>query len=138
MVQTISGGCESISGGWAYEYASVGRLCGHGEAWAWRSLVMGMGMRSMGGWLWARACVGHGASVGVVGVPWLWQGGGGEWGPHTKESIKCIPQSGTHKIQKAFLIWNSKESKGVPSPTSNIPITSIDFIKCDFPKNNKK
>ena len=35
-------------------------------------------------------------------------------------------------------IWNSKESKGVPSPTSNIPIASIDFIKRDFPKKIKK
>nr|DAV06912.1 MAG TPA: hypothetical protein [Caudoviricetes sp.] len=35
-------------------------------------------------------------------------------------------------------IWNSKESKGVPSTTSNIPIALIDFIKRDFPKNNKK
>ena len=34
--------------------------------------------------------------------PMATAGGGGEWGPHTKESIKCIPQSGTHKIQKAF------------------------------------
>ena len=124
-------------------YAVIGHWHGvrHGS-WvlAWRSLVMGMvmGMRAMGGCLWAWACVGHGASVGVVGVPWLRQGGGGEWGPHTKESIKCIPQSGTHKIQKAFLIWNSKESKGVPSLTSNIPITSIDFIKFNFQKNNKK
>ena len=86
-------------------YAVIGHWHGHGVrhgSWvlAWRSLVMGM--RAMGGWLLARACVGHGASVGVVGVPWLWQGEGGEWGPHTKESIKCIPQSGTHKIQKAF------------------------------------
>nr|DAE14702.1 MAG TPA: hypothetical protein [Myoviridae sp. ctAca11] len=44
-------------------------------------------------------------------------GGGGRVGSHIKESIKCIPQSGTHKIQKAFLIWNSKESKGVPTPS---------------------
>lgn len=35
-------------------------------------------------------------------------------------------------------IWNSKESKGVPSLTSNIPITSIDFTKYDFPKKIKK
>ena len=35
--------------------------------------------------------------------PMAMAGGGGEWGPHTKESIKCIPQSGTHKIQKEFL-----------------------------------
>lgn len=30
-------------------------------------------------------------------------GGGGEWGPHTKESIRCIPQSGTLKNQKESL-----------------------------------
>lgn len=97
---------------------------------------MGMGMRAMGGWLWA--CVGHGGARVGGRSPMAMAGGGGEWGPHTKESIKCIPQSGTHKIQKAFLIWNSKESKGVPSPTSNIPITSIDFAKCNFPKKIKK
>ena len=34
--------------------------------------------------------------------PMATAGGGGEWGPHIKESIKCIPQSGTHKIQKTF------------------------------------
>ena len=34
--------------------------------------------------------------------PMATAGGGGEWGPHTKESIKCIPQSGTIKNQKAF------------------------------------
>nr|DAR56297.1 MAG TPA: hypothetical protein [Caudoviricetes sp.] len=35
-------------------------------------------------------------------------------------------------------IWNSKELKGVPTPTSNSRTTSIDFIKRDFPKKNKK
>jgi hypothetical protein len=49
--------------------------------------------------------------------PMAMAGGGGRVGSHIKESIKCIPQSGTHKIQKAFLIWNSKESKGVPTPS---------------------
>ena len=46
-------------------------------AWAWRSLVMGMGMSVMGraGYGRGRAW-GHGASVWVVGVPWLWQGEG--------------------------------------------------------------
>ena len=51
-----------------------------------------------------------------AGMTWAWQavgggrslrrsdGGGGEWGPYTKESIKCIPQSGTHKAQKEFLL----------------------------------
>ena len=97
----------------------------HGHAcYGW--LAMGAGVR--GAWGVRRG----GRS------PMAMAGGGGEWGPHTKESIKCIPQSGTHKIQKAFLIWNYKESKGVPSLTSNSPITSIDFIKRDFPKNNKK
>ena len=62
--------------------------------------VMGIGMRAMGGWLWARAW-GMGVCVGGRS-PMAMAGGGGEWGPHTKESIKCIPQSGTHKIQKAF------------------------------------
>ena len=110
---------------------------------------MGMGM----GMAFARHGYGHAChgrpamGVGLRGAwgvrvggrsPMAMAGGGGEWGPHTKESIKCIPQSGTHKIQKAFLIWNSKESKGVPSPTSDSPINSIDFIKRDFPKNNKK
>lgn len=31
-------------------------------------------------------------------------GGGGEWGPHTKESIICIPQSGNLKNQKETLL----------------------------------
>ena len=35
--------------------------------------------------------------------PMAMAGGGGEWGPHTKESIKCIPSSGTLKSQKEFL-----------------------------------
>ena len=88
----------------------MGRLCGHGDAWAWRSSwVMGIGMA------FARhghACYGWlPMGVGVRGAwgvrrggrsPMATAGGGGEWGPHTKESIKCIPQSGTHKIQKAF------------------------------------
>lgn len=65
-------------------------VMGHGHAcYGW--LAMGVGVR------------GHGASVWVVGVPWLWQGEGGEWGPHTKESIRCIPQSGTLKNQKESL-----------------------------------
>ena len=99
---------------------------------------MGIGMRAMG-----RMAMGAGVR-GAWGVrvggrsPMAMAGGGGEWGPHTKESIECIPQSGTHKMQKEFPIWNYKESKGVPSPTSDSPITSIDFIKRDFPKNNKK
>lgn len=74
----------------------VGRH-GHGVRSSW---VIGMGMRAMGGWLWA--CVGHGGARVGGRSPMAMAGGGGEWGPHTKESIKCIPQSGTHKIQKAF------------------------------------
>ena len=34
--------------------------------------------------------------------PMAMAGVGGEWGPHTKESIRCIPKSGTHKIQKEY------------------------------------
>lgn len=78
------------------------RLCGHGRA------GMGMAFARHGSWVWA--CVswvagyGRGAWGACVGgrSPMAKAGGGGEWGPHTKESIKCIPQSGTHKIQKAF------------------------------------
>ena len=86
-------------------YAVIGHWHGHGVrhgswALAWRSLVMGM--RAMGGWLWARACVGAWGVRRGGRSPMAMAGGGGEWGPHTKESIKCIPQSGTHKIQKAF------------------------------------
>ena len=62
---------------------------GHGHAcYGW--LAMGVGLR--GAW---------GVRMGGRS-PMAMAGGGGEWGPHTKESIKCIPQSGTHKIQKAF------------------------------------
>ena len=74
-------------------YAVMGR-----QAWAWRmAWVMGMGMRGMG-----RLALGAGVR-GAWGVrrggrsPMAMAGGGGEWGPHTKESIKCIPQSGTLK-----------------------------------------
>lgn len=77
-------------------YAVMGRQ-------AWRSLVTGMGMRVMGG-------LAMGAGVrGAWGVrrggrsPMAMAGGGGEWGPHTKESIKCIPQSGTLKNQNTNL-----------------------------------
>ena len=34
--------------------------------------------------------------------PMAMAGGGGEWGPHTKSSIRCIPLSVPHKIQKTF------------------------------------
>jgi hypothetical protein len=82
---------------------AVGYACGHGQAWAWRSLVMGHG-HAWHGWLAMGAGV-RGA-WGVRGggrSPMAMAGGGGEWGPHTKESIKCIPQSGTLKNQKKFL-----------------------------------
>ena len=82
----------------------IGHWHGHG---ARQSLVMGIGMA------FARhghACYGWlamGAGVrGAWGVrrggrsPMAMAGGGGEWGPHTKESIKCIPSSGTLKNQK--------------------------------------
>lgn len=52
---------------------------------------MGVGVR--GAW---------GARVGGRS-PMAMAVGGGEWGPHTKESIKCIPQSGTLKNQKTNL-----------------------------------
>ena len=68
------------------------RASGAGGASVRRPAVMGVGMARAGG------------RSGVVGVPGGQTGGGGEWGPHTKESIKCIPQSGTHKAQKEFLL----------------------------------
>lgn len=80
-------------------YVVMGR-----QAWAWRSLVMGIGH---GHAFHGRLAMGVGLR-GAWGVrrggrsPMAMAGGGGEWGPHTKESIKCIPQSGIHKIQKAF------------------------------------
>lgn len=67
----------------------------------------------MGHW-YGRACYGWLAmGVGVRGAwgvcmggrsPMAMAGGGGEWGPHTKESIKCIPSSETHKVQKESLL----------------------------------
>ena len=97
----------------------MGRLCGHGQAgmgMAYGMASMGMGLRVMGRLAIGAACVGHGGARVGGRSPMAMAGEGGEWGPHTKESIRCIPQSGTHKIQKAFLIWNPKESKGVPIP----------------------
>ena len=53
-------------------------VMGHGHAcYGW--LAMGVGLR--------RAC---GVRRGGRS-PMAMAGGGGEWGPHTKESIKCIP-----------------------------------------------
>lgn len=49
---------------------------------------------------------------GCVGVggrsPMDMAGGGGEWGPHTKESIRCIPRSGNLKNQKESLLRSHK------------------------------
>lgn len=85
----------------------MGRLCGHELA----AMVMGMAY-GHGSWVWL-ACYGWLAmGVGVRGAwgvrrggrsPMAMAGGGGEWGPHTKESIKCIPSSGTLKNQKELL-----------------------------------
>lgn len=49
-------------------------------------------------------------------------GGGGEWGPHTKESIKCIPQSGTLNFQKKTLFpeKNKKNKKRGVNMTAGI------------------
>ena len=58
----------------------VGRH-GHGVRSSWGRLAMDVGVR--GAW---------GVRVGGRS-PMAMTGGGGEWGPHTKESIKCIPSS---------------------------------------------
>lgn len=70
------------------------------QAWAWRSLVMCHGHACYG---WLAMGVGvRGAWGACMGgrSPMAMAGGGGEWGPHTKESIKCIPRSGTLNFQK--------------------------------------
>ena len=119
------------------------------QACAWRSSwVMGIGMAFArhgyghachgDGCLWAWECVGHGASVGVVGVPWLRQGEGASGVPIQRNLLNVYPNLELTRYKRHSLIWNYKESKGVPSQTSDSPITSIDFIKRDFPKNNKK
>ena len=114
-------------------YAVIGHWHGHGvrSSWVWACVLWA-------GWLWARACVGHGASVGVVGVPWLWQGEGANGVPIQRNLLNVYPNLELTRYKRHSLIWNYKEPKGVPSPTSDSPITSIDFIKRDFPKNNKK
>ena len=89
----------------------IGRLCGHGDAWAWRSLVMGQAAYGRG-----RAW-GHGASVWVVGVPWLWQGEGANGVPIQRNLLNVYPNLELTRYKRHSLIWNSKESKGVPSPT---------------------
>ena len=44
------------------------------------------------GWLAMGAvCVGHGASVGVVGVPWLWQGEGASGVPIQRNLLNVYP-----------------------------------------------
>lgn len=60
---------------------------------------MGVGVR--GAW---------GARGGGGRSPMAMAGGGGEWGPHTKESIKCIPQSGTLKNQKESLFRSHRSA----------------------------
>ena len=50
-----------------------------------------------------QASGGHGAARGGRS-PMDTAGGGGEWGPHTKESIRCMPQSGNLKNQKESLL----------------------------------
>lgn len=60
-------------------------------------LGMAYGMASMGmacaswGRLWAWACVGHGASVGAVGVPWIWQGEGASGVPIQRNLLNVYP-----------------------------------------------
>lgn len=88
--------------------------------------VAGYGRGVRGAW---------GASVGGRS-PMAMAGGGGEWGPHTKESIKCIPQSGTPKNQKTNL--EPQRIKRSPCSDPIEPQSSSDFAKCNFPKNNKK
>lgn len=74
----------------------VGRH-GYGVRSSW---VMGHGHAWHG---WLAMGVGHGGARVGGRSPMAMAGGGGEWGPHTKESIRCIPQSGTLKNQKESL-----------------------------------
>lgn len=69
--------------------------------WVWRMAWLLMVWACMA-WV---AGYGRGAWGARVGgrSPMAMAGGGGEWGPHTKESIKCIPQSGAPKNQKTNL-----------------------------------
>nr|DAV06913.1 MAG TPA: hypothetical protein [Caudoviricetes sp.] len=55
------------------------------------SMGHGYSMCPMGGWLWAWVCVGHGASAGVVGVPWLWQGEGASGVPIQRNLLNVYP-----------------------------------------------
>lgn len=94
MVQAIYGGADRHMSmrPWV-GYAVMGR---QDMGMAYGMASMGIGMRAMG-----RLPMG-------VGVRGAW--GGGEWGPHTKESIKCIPQSGTLKNQKESLFRSHRSA----------------------------
>lgn len=75
-------------------------VMGHGYGYAFHGrLAMGVGLR--GAW----GARGGGRS------PMAMAGGGGEWGPHTKESIKCIPSSGTLNFQKKTLFPEKNKKK---------------------------
>ena len=79
----------------------------HGVRSSW---VMGMGMHGVRQAGYGRGVRGAwGARVGGRS-PMAMTGGGGEWGPHTKESIKCIPQSGTLKNQKKSLFRSHRSA----------------------------
>lgn len=88
----------------------------HGEA-------SGAGDASVA-WHGVRRCFGvSGGAVMGAGMARAWQavgggrspmamaGGGGEWGPHTKESIRCIPQSETLKNQKESLLRSHRTAR---------------------------
>ena len=60
--------------GMAYGMASMGMACA-----SWGRLAMGVGVR------------GHGASVGVVGVPWLWHGEGASGVPIQRNLLDVYP-----------------------------------------------
>ena len=67
---------------------------------AWRPSWVAMGVGVRGAW-----------GVGWGGrSPMAMAWGGGEWGPHTKESIRCIPQSGTLKNQKESLFRSHRSA----------------------------
>lgn len=73
-------------------------------------LAMGVGVRGAWG-----VCRGGRSPMAMAG-------GGGEWGPHTKESIKCIPQSETLKNQKESLIRSHRTAR------------FIRFLQMQFPE----
>ena len=87
------------------------------QAWAWRSLVMGIGH---GHAFHGRLAMGVGlrgawASVWVVGVPWLWQGEGASGVPIQRNLLNVYPNLELTRYKRP--IWNPEESKGVPAPT---------------------